>query len=222
MIIILIIWYFSSYLLIMRIIFIIWYFSCYLLIMIIILIIWSFSYYLLIMIIILIIWSFSSYLLIMIIILIIWFFSSYLLIMIIILIIWSFPFYLLIMIIQVSCFSVVSKLLQRAKTDVGEILSAFEFIDGPSLQAVKLISPHLMKRFFILFFLQWIDNRFFFPHFWNSDLNLIFLNVYFMLLNIYNTSHVYNLFNFDSNFYAQWIRIETDHFKWTDVMNVNS
>jgi hypothetical protein len=40
----------------------------------------------------------------------------------------------------------VPKLLERAREEVGEILSAFEFLDSASLGAIWKVSPHLLRR----------------------------------------------------------------------------
>jgi hypothetical protein len=40
----------------------------------------------------------------------------------------------------------VPRLLKRAKEEVGEILSAFEFLDAASLGAIGKVSPHLLRR----------------------------------------------------------------------------
>lgn len=47
---------------------------------------------------------------------------------------------------QVSSFDMVPKLLKRAREEVGEILSAFEFLDSASLGAIWKVSPHLLRR----------------------------------------------------------------------------
>ena len=88
------------------------------------------------------------------------------------------------MTIQVSSFSVVSKLLYRAKKDVGEILSAFEFIDGSSLQAVKLISPHLMKRYFISIYCILLKSLYLILFYFNSLYFILFYFISFFKLKI--------------------------------------
>lgn len=40
----------------------------------------------------------------------------------------------------------VSELLMRGKEEVGEILSAFEFLDAASIGAILKVSPHLLRR----------------------------------------------------------------------------
>jgi hypothetical protein len=40
----------------------------------------------------------------------------------------------------------VPRLLKRGKEEVGEVLSAFEFLDAASLGAIRKISPHLLRR----------------------------------------------------------------------------
>jgi hypothetical protein len=47
---------------------------------------------------------------------------------------------------KLSSFTAVSSLLKKAKAEVGEILSAFEFVDESSLRAMKRISPHLLSK----------------------------------------------------------------------------
>jgi hypothetical protein len=42
-------------------------------------------------------------------------------------------------------------LLHRAKAEVGEILSAFEFLDIACLGAIRKTSPHLLRRYTYIF-----------------------------------------------------------------------
>lgn len=48
--------------------------------------------------------------------------------------------------VQVKDFAALCALLRLAKQELGDALSAFEYIDPRSLQAVRETSPQLLKR----------------------------------------------------------------------------
>lgn len=48
---------------------------------------------------------------------------------------------------QVSSFAQVPRLLSLARSQLGESLSAFEFMDRASVRAVRRDAPHLLHRY---------------------------------------------------------------------------